>query len=87
MSAIEDAEALSAFLRTASSDLHSIDSALKHVYRVRFKRTSWYQARSRATGLSAPISGPEAIEVLDFGVYTSATQWELQRPDMILPDN
>lgn len=90
MSAIEDAEALSIFLRAVapSSDTKAINEALQHVFRVRYKRASLCQTRSRAMGLlaSEKIGKQSSDELFELWMYPGATQWEVERPDMVLPE-
>lgn len=85
--AIEDAEALSAYLFDVSqgsvSDSADIQKALDHVFRVRFRRATRWQMMSRRSGLrskeTAP-SGPPQWEK----PYPGAVEWEKTRPEMVL---
>jgi 2-polyprenyl-6-methoxyphenol hydroxylase-like FAD-dependent oxidoreductase len=90
MSAIEDAEALSIHLPklASSSDTKAINEVLQHVFRVRYKRASLCQTRSRAMGLlaSEKIGKQSSDELFELWMYPGAAQWELERPDMILPE-
>jgi 2-polyprenyl-6-methoxyphenol hydroxylase-like FAD-dependent oxidoreductase len=82
VSAIEDAEALSVFLRGAIPD--SVHDALQRVFRVRYKRVSEIQAGSRADGLLSPPD-PHAGEVMmRLWDYPGAQRWMDERPEMVL---
>jgi 2-polyprenyl-6-methoxyphenol hydroxylase-like FAD-dependent oxidoreductase len=87
MSAIEDAEALSAYLRKATSDPASIHEALDHVFRVRHKRASSCQSRSRAAGLVASdnIGKQSPDELFALWIYPGAEKYEAEHPEMVIP--
>lgn len=90
MSAIEDAEALSMYLRevTPTSNPKAVNHALQHAFRVRYKRASFCQTRSRAMGLLAwdKNNKQSSDELFELWMYPGAAQWEVARPDMILPE-
>lgn len=82
MSAIEDAEALSFFLRGVTAD--KAHDALLKVYRLRYKRTSMCQAMSRDYGVHAKPNKTRGEEILRLWLYPGAESWATQRPDMVL---
>lgn len=86
MSALEDAEALATCLRdiTVGSDPKSINDALQRVFRLRYKRASECQLRSRAVGLGLPPSKTATEDLFDLWTYPGAEKWEVERPDMVL---
>jgi 2-polyprenyl-6-methoxyphenol hydroxylase-like FAD-dependent oxidoreductase len=77
LSAIEDAEALGAFLRGV--DRNGVHNALRRVFRVRYRRTSEIQAASRRESLTGTPGGQ--LETYD---YVGAEKWEREKPDMVL---
>jgi 2-polyprenyl-6-methoxyphenol hydroxylase-like FAD-dependent oxidoreductase len=81
MSAIEDAEALSAYLRDATRD--SVPEALDHAFRVRYRRASQVQYDSRVEGIHAgPPPPPERL--LEIWNYPGALKWEVEQPELVL---
>jgi hypothetical protein len=84
MSAIEDAEALSFYLRNATRD--TVHEALFRTFRVRYKRASLCQAQSRLHGLHAKPSKNTMEVLLELWTYPGAEQWSIQRPDMIIDE-
>jgi hypothetical protein len=86
MSAIEDAEAVGAFLRGV--DRAGVNVALRRAYRVRFNRATEVQAASRreciVVGLPGSARRPGAgLQQFD---YQNAEQWEREHPDMVLAE-
>jgi 2-polyprenyl-6-methoxyphenol hydroxylase-like FAD-dependent oxidoreductase len=81
VSAIEDAEALSVFLRGAAPE--SVHAALQQVFRVRYKRVSEIQAASRAGGLRAPPDPKSGEALMRLWIYPGAQRWADERPDMM----
>lgn len=79
LSAIEDAEALGAFLRNVAP--HGVHEALQRVFRVRFKRTAEFQLKSRFSKQAPPAP---IEEQLHFWNYSDAARWEFERSDMVL---
>lgn len=86
MSAIEDAEALSVFLRKASLGHGSTQDALDRTFRVRYKRASLCQTRSRAWSIaSVRKAGKKPTDdVFELWMYPGAERWEVEHPDMVL---
>jgi 2-polyprenyl-6-methoxyphenol hydroxylase-like FAD-dependent oxidoreductase len=85
MTAIEDAEALGAFLRGV--DRAGVHAALRRVFRVRFRRASAVQAASRRDSLvGKPVPDEEAGNGFQMWDYVSAEQWEREQPDMVLTE-
>jgi 2-polyprenyl-6-methoxyphenol hydroxylase-like FAD-dependent oxidoreductase len=82
MSAIEDAEAISFYLRGANRD--TVHDALLQAFRARYKRASWAQAKSRADGLLVAAPRNSAEDLMELWTYPGAEQWVMQRPDMIM---
>jgi salicylate hydroxylase len=87
---IEDAEALGAFLRAASTS--EVPEALHHVFRVRYRRASRMQAASRAGGISkreykqgGTMSPADGMREIAAGwMYDGSEKWEKERPEMVL---
>jgi 2-polyprenyl-6-methoxyphenol hydroxylase-like FAD-dependent oxidoreductase len=85
MSAIEDAEAIAAYLRGSTADAKSVHDALTQVFRVRFKRTAECQALSRAHNILHLRTGADlSSKILEMWVYSGAERWAAERPDMVL---
>lgn len=86
MSAIEDAEALSVYLRKASLGQISVQDAIDHTFRVRYKRASLCQTRSRAWSMAAVHkAGKEPTDnIFELWIYPGAERWEVEHPDMVL---
>jgi 2-polyprenyl-6-methoxyphenol hydroxylase-like FAD-dependent oxidoreductase len=80
--AIEDAEALGAFLQHASRA--DAPGALRHAFAARFRRASAFQALSRAHDI---YNAPRAEEAALFERwnYPGVEQWVREHPDMVLP--
>jgi hypothetical protein len=86
MSAIEDAEALSVYLRHATADAGSVHAALMQTFRVRFKRASECQRLSHANSIlherpGGPDNGRDVLRIWGYG---GAERWAAERPEMIL---
>jgi salicylate hydroxylase len=92
--AVEDAEALGAFLSSVFTR-EDVPSALHHIFRVRYRRASRMQVLSRAGGLSkreykegAAMSTADAIrEVAANWGYSGAEKWELEKPREVLSED
>jgi 2-polyprenyl-6-methoxyphenol hydroxylase-like FAD-dependent oxidoreductase len=85
MSAIEDAEALSVFLRHVTpGSPTSVHNALLQAYRVRYKRASMCQLASRAEGINSEQKPDSGEEILRIWTYPGAERWAAERPDMVL---
>jgi 2-polyprenyl-6-methoxyphenol hydroxylase-like FAD-dependent oxidoreductase len=82
LSAIEDAEALSAFLLNTAPD--AVHAALQQVFRVRYKRASEIQAESRADGIDAPPRPQSEAQFVRMWSYGGAWKWMEERPEMVL---
>jgi salicylate hydroxylase len=82
MSAIEDAEALSAFLRGVAPE--GVHDALMRTFRVRYKRASECQSGSRKEGLFSAPNPNTKEDALRRWDYPGAEKWEKERSDMIL---
>jgi 2-polyprenyl-6-methoxyphenol hydroxylase-like FAD-dependent oxidoreductase len=83
LSAIEDAEALGAFLRGATRA--DVPAALQRVFRARFRRASVFQQNSRANGLYSASAGADGLFAQ--WEYTGAEAWERERPEMVLKED
>jgi 2-polyprenyl-6-methoxyphenol hydroxylase-like FAD-dependent oxidoreductase len=81
--AIEDAEALGAFLRGAARA--DVPAALQRVFRARFRRASEFQKNSRATGLYSASTGADGLVAQ--WEYAGAEAWESERPEMVLKED
>lgn len=97
--AIEDGEALCAFLRDVGPD--GVHDALERVFRVRYKRATYIQEASREGGLGEmrtkylmkhggvgdAIDGP--INPFKYQKFTweyyGALDWEKNKPEWVLP--
>lgn len=81
--AIEDAEAVAAFLRHA--DAGTVPEALRRTFRVRYKRASRAQALSRAANL---LNGGQKgnYSMSASWDYHGAERWEKEHPDDVLTD-
>jgi hypothetical protein len=77
--AIEDAEALGQYLQDAT--VNEIDTALDHVFRVRFKRATRFQLLSHREGLRMKRT-PNGRE----RDYLGAKEWETSFPDMVVKE-
>jgi 2-polyprenyl-6-methoxyphenol hydroxylase-like FAD-dependent oxidoreductase len=81
-SAIEDAEAISHYLKGVSRSGEDIHAALQRAFRVRFRRTARFQLISRREGIQGPA--PTQKSVVEDMSYFGAARWEMERPDMVL---
>jgi hypothetical protein len=81
--AIEDAEAISHYLKGVSRSGEDIHAALQRVFRMRFRRTARFQLICRR-GIQGPAPTPKSV-VEDMS-YFGAARWELERPDMVLKE-
>lgn len=91
--ALEDAEALGAFLRGVSPS--EVPAALERVFKVRYNRASLTQSNSRLGGLARKVAEGEnalpikTINPLQFREfswkYYGAEMWEKEQPDFVLP--
>jgi 2-polyprenyl-6-methoxyphenol hydroxylase-like FAD-dependent oxidoreductase len=85
MSAIEDAEALSVYLRHATSDASSVHAALMQMFRVRFKRASQCQELSRVNNiLNVEPNANKGDMTLRLWTYPGAEQWAAEHREMVL---
>jgi salicylate hydroxylase len=81
--ALEDAEALGAFLRDASRA--SAPEALHRTFRARYKRASFIQARSHARGLGHVSDGAEDARTMGaLWAYHGVEAWEKEGKEMVL---
>lgn len=95
--AIEDAEALAHYLRSVKSP-KDVNKALRKVFETRYKRVSYIQQLSRASGLgemrrqNLAKNGlqelPETLNPMQFSAfcweYYGAERWEKEHPTWIL---
>lgn len=83
--AIEDAEALGAFLKETSAD--RVPETLRRVFRVRYKRASRAQAASHATNLqNGDGNSEQALAVVRLWDYYGAENWEKDHPEDVLTE-
>jgi salicylate hydroxylase len=91
--ALEDAEALGAFLKGVSRD--NVNAALERVFKVRYVRATETQRISRFVGLGPKAiaagkaqgtKGIDAMQFRDFSwKYYGAERWEKEHPEHVLP--
>jgi 2-polyprenyl-6-methoxyphenol hydroxylase-like FAD-dependent oxidoreductase len=83
--AIEDAEALGAFLKETTTD--GVSETLRRVFRVRYKRASRAQAASHATNLkNGEGNAEQAVAVVRLWDYYGAEKWEKEHPEDVLTE-
>jgi 2-polyprenyl-6-methoxyphenol hydroxylase-like FAD-dependent oxidoreductase len=82
-SAIEDAEALAAFLHDATPA--TVPAELVRAFAVRYKRATAFQTASRVQNSTAPPDPADSERVLRVYAYPGAERWAAENPGMVLP--